>query len=550
MSWTFYADGVPLHNDTESTRKLYDPSLELALNKAGSFRFTVYPAHPCFGQLYKLKTGIEVYDSGGALAFSGRVLNDVVGWHNQRTILCEGELAYLNDSIQRPFQFPVDPETASPEDYLSFLLERHNAQVEVTRQFKLGTVTVTDPNNYIARSDTEYSSTWTLISEGLLNTLGGYLVPRHEEDGVYLDYLADLRILSTQPICFGRNLLDLSTDRKGENIATCILPLGAKDENTEERLTIAALPDEETDDVCKAGDIVYSKEAAAQYGSICKVTLYDDVTLAENLLVRAKTELAAARQLPAAVTIKAADLSAAGYDVNTFRLGAYVSVEDAPHHTAHGLEASYLVRSLCIKPFRPAQNTLTLGATTYSFTEQNRQSQQEQSRRIENNVLSRQQQAIRELEQRTQSEILQTADSIRSYVASGYYTKGEAEDMVSQLSTEIRQAAEGIDIRFSQVDKDIAAVQQGADAQFTSIQSYIRMVDGNIIVGIEGNPVTLKIENDRIGIYNNGAVVTYWALSDMIAPNKLKVPLGGQLQVGDFAVIPRSNRGLSLNWVG
>ena len=69
-------------------------------------------------------------------------------------------------------------------------------------------------------------------------------------------------------------------------------------------------------------------------------------------------------------------------------------------------------------------------------------------------------------------------------------------------------------------------------------------------MGIEGNPITLKVENDRIGIYNNGAVVTYWALSDMISPSKLKVPLGGQLQLGNFASIPRSNGGLSFNWVG
>ena len=122
--------------------------------------------------------------------------------------------------------------------------------------------------------------------------------------------------------------------------------------------------------------------------------------------------------------------------------------------------------------------------------------------------------------------------------------------MISQVSTEIRQTADGIDIRFDTVDKDIAAVQQGADAQFSAIRSYVRLVDGTVILGVEGNPTTLRIENDRIGIYNNGAVVTYWALSDMISPYKLLVPLGGQLRLGNFAFIPRSNGGTSLNWVG
>ena len=332
--------------------------------------------------------------------------------------------------------------------------------------------------------------------------------------------------------------------------ATCILPLGAKNEDTGERLTIVNLPDTETDDVCKIRDTVYSKEAVARYGRICKVVSYDDITIAENLLNRAEADLAAARKLPSTVTITAADLSAAGHDVNTFRLGTTVSLEDEVHSTAHDLQPAYLVRNLHIKPFQPGQTTLTLGSTTYSYTEQNRQNQQEQIKKVENNVIDRQQQALKELEQRTQSEILQSADEIRAYVSSGYYTKDDTEAMVSQLSTEISQTAEGIDIRFTQVNKDITAVQQGADAQFSAIQSYVRLVDGNIIVGIEGNPITLKVENDRIGIYNNGAVVTYWALSDMISPSKLMVPLGGQLQLGNFAFIPRSNGGLSFNWVG
>lgn len=550
MSWTFYADDIPLHYYTEGARRIFDPDLSLELNKAGSFTFTIYPSHPAYGQIKKLQTRIRAYDSGGKLAFSGRVLNDPVGWHNQRKILCEGELAYLNDSIQRPFSFPEDPERATPEDYLAFLLERHNEQVEQDQQFKLGIVTVKDANNYIARSDTEYSKTWNLVKEGLLDTLGGYLVPRHEEDGVYLDYLAELNVLSTQTVQFGRNLLDLSSDRPGGDIATCILPLGAKNEDTGERLTIVNLPDTETDDVCKSADTVYSKEAVARYGRICKVVIYDDITIAENLLNRAEADLAAARKLPSTVTITAADLSAAGHDVNTFRLGTTVSIKDDVHGSAHDLQPAYLVRNLHIKPFQPGQTTLTLGSTTYSYTEQNRQNQQEQIKRAENNVIDRQQQALKELEQRTQSEILQSADEIRAYVSSGYYTKDDTEAMVSQLSTEISQTAEGIDIRFTQVNKDITAVQQGADAQFAAIQSYVRLVDGNIIVGIEGNPITLKVENDRIGIYNNGAVVTYWALSDMISPSKLMVPLGGQLQLGNFAFIPRSNGGLSFNWVG
>lgn len=134
----------------------------------------------------------------------------------------------LLDSVQRPFVFPVsDTSPATPEAYLRFLLANHNEQVDEEHQFKLGNVTVKDDNDYIARSDTEYSTTWDLINQGLISTHGGYLWVRHEADGNYLDYLADFSTLSNQPIEFGRNLLDLKKERKGEDIVTGIVPIGA-----------------------------------------------------------------------------------------------------------------------------------------------------------------------------------------------------------------------------------------------------------------------------------------------------------------------------------
>ncbi len=72
----------------------------------------------------------------------------------------------------------------------------------------------------------------------MIDTLGGYLWIRHEEDGVYIDYLSELNFLSPQTIEFGKNLLDLKRQTKGEDIATAIIPLGAKEEGGENRLTI------------------------------------------------------------------------------------------------------------------------------------------------------------------------------------------------------------------------------------------------------------------------------------------------------------------------
>ena len=41
--------------------------------------------------------------------------------------------------------------------------------------------------------------------------------------------------------------------------------------------------------------------------------------------------------------------------------------------------------------------------------------------------------------------------------------------------------------------------------------SNIRFVDGNIILGEDGNQITLKIQNDRISFLENGVEVAYFA---------------------------------------
>ena len=169
-----YCDSLLLYHSKLENLKIINPSLELEENKTGSFVFTVYPDHPYYGLIKKLKSIITVYQDN-YLLFRGRVLDEDVGWHNEKTFSCEGDLSFLLDSIQRPYDF-----TGSITDFLSMLITNHNAQVEATKQFTLGNVTVTDPNDYIVRSDIDYVTTWEVIEKKLIDLLGGYIVIRHE----------------------------------------------------------------------------------------------------------------------------------------------------------------------------------------------------------------------------------------------------------------------------------------------------------------------------------------------------------------------------------
>lgn len=549
--FTVYADGnlvwdPRLQGDLAKQYAIFSDSLQQEVNKAGSFTFTIYPSHQAYDKIFKLRTTVVIY-YGDDVFFRGRVLNDFPGSYNERKIQCEGELAFLGDVCQPPFVFPQDEEHTTPADYLAFLLDYYNSQQPADRQILLGNVTVTDPNGYIARSDTEYSTTLTLIQQGLLDILGGYISFRHVGGVTYMDYLADFDVLANQPVKLGLNLLSISSDRRGEEAATAILPLGVKDDDGV-RLTIFDLEDEETDDVCKSGLIVYSKEAEAQYGGrIVRKVTWDDVTLASNLLTKAKAELGTARAIPNTVTITAADASAAalcgGVSYNTFRVGTYISVEDAAHADAHGLLPTYLLRKRSGSLQNPASNRLTFGATTYGYTEENRRQQETAWKIVEANVTASQIKVIRELEQRTNSAILQSSNSILARVADEYYLKGDTDALVSSVSLTAEMNAKAAELRFSEIEKNVDAVAAGADAQFSAINKYIRFEDGNIIQGALNSPFKKVQSATRESYFDGGVEVAYFSNKKLYVTD---VEVINSLRVGPFEFVHRSNGHLTL----
>lgn len=193
-----YCDGLTLYNSNLESLKIFSPSVELELNKTGSVLFTVYPDHPHYSFIKKLKSIITVYQDD-YLLFRGRVLDDEIGFHNEKHVTCEGELAFLLDSVQRPYDY-----SGTVAGFLNLLIDNHNAQVEEAKWFTVGNVTVTDPNDYIVRSNIEYVDTWTELQKKLVDLLGGYIVIRHEGYINYIDYLQDFTLLSPQKSRSGR----------------------------------------------------------------------------------------------------------------------------------------------------------------------------------------------------------------------------------------------------------------------------------------------------------------------------------------------------------
>lgn len=526
-----YADQWLLHDDRLKELKVISPKLTLEVNKTGSLTFSIYPDHPYYLNIAKFKTIITVYQDD-LLVFRGRVLEDEKGFYNEKQVACEGQLAFLLDSIQRPYDF-----TGSVLEYITMLVANHNAMVGKEKQFTIGNVTVTDPNEYIVRSNIDHVNTWEEMNKKLLDLLGGFLQVRYENNVAYLDYLQDFSTLSTQSVEFGKNLLDLKVISKGEGFATALIPLGAKLKNEEEQDTDQRLTIGEP-------DFIYDQDAVDEYDWIFQTVIFDDVTEAANLLTKGQAHLASLVNMASSVEITAADLAGIDLNVRTFRLGSYVQVTSKPH----GIDQLFMVQKLSVNLLDPASNKLTLGGMFQGFGEalhglSDRQGQIVQT--VEN-VAKNANEAVYNVERNLEASIAIAADNIQQSVSEKVYLKDETDSLISEVSSKLEQTAQGWEMQFTDFSADVDDLKAGVDAEFELIEKYIRFVDGSILLGEVGNELELQISNDRISFMQSGAEVAYFS------NNKLYVTDGeytNSLQLGAFAFIPRANGNLSFKKV-
>lgn len=353
--YKIFADKTLIYDSTLEDYKIGKGAITLETNKSGSFAFSVYPDHFYYDKFVKLKTVITVHKSG-QIVFRGRILNDVSDYWNNKVITCEGELGFLQDSIIRPFDF-----SGSPEELFKQFINEHNSQVEEFKRFKIGKITVVDPNGYIARNNSAYESTLENINKRLVGgSLGGYLYVTHGANGTEttptLNYISDFTNVSTQLIEFGSNLKNYTKTTKAESIMTVIVPLGAETENGE-KLTIES--------VNGGKDYIENAEAVALYGRICRPVIWDDVTVADNLKRKAEEYLKGAINQSITIELNAIDLHLLDHSIESFKIGDYIRVKSKPHN----FESVMLCNKQTLDLLKPENDTLVLGYTFSTFTD-------------------------------------------------------------------------------------------------------------------------------------------------------------------------------------
>lgn len=288
------------------------PILTLEAGKAGSLSFTMYPNHPEYDSLRRMLGRVAVYEDDTEL-FRGRILRMETNLYKERKVTCEGDLAYLMDSIADPGEY-----TESISAHFSRLVDMHNRQVESDKQFAVGIVNVDKATESQTFKTDSYRTTSAAMSDDLTGVFGGYIRTRRSGGTVYLDYIGDYGKAGNQNIEFGVNMIDFSESVSSDDIFTVLLPTGS------EGVTMEGIT---------GSKYVKIPNAVERYGTVVRAVSFSDIKEAGAELMQAAYDYIEKnyKEMPPTLTLTAIDLKRLDFALDGFELGTRIGILSEPH---------------------------------------------------------------------------------------------------------------------------------------------------------------------------------------------------------------------------
>lgn len=347
-------DDKYIYHPWDKDLQISDPKLDTELNKNGSFSFSIYPDNPMYNNLEKLKSKLHImwFDQNGneKEIFRCRILSEETDFDGEKTVTCEGDLAFLLDTIQRPYS-----STVSPADRFRQLINSHNSQVETDKQFQIGNITVSgDPAKV---TENGYPDTRSEIENKLLNVYGGYIRTKEQDGKYYIDYLKEYENKEGQAVRYGENILDITKYIKAEDIKTCIIPIGATNTATGKAITIESINN--------GVDYLYDQAAVDTFGRIYGTVSFSDVESPNTLKQKGQEQVEALKNLTVSIELTAVDLKDLGYDVKEIAVGDFIPVVSKPHGINSYMQVSKKSQNLK----KPEDSSIVLGSTIKTLVE-------------------------------------------------------------------------------------------------------------------------------------------------------------------------------------
>lgn len=343
--YTMKADGVVFYDPSsdDMTLQVLSPKAKFELNKAGSLTFTMLPGNVAYDSLHKLKTVVTLEQDGGII-FRGRVLETTTDLYNQKKVYCEGELAFLLDSLVRPYQF-----NGKASDLFRQLVTKHNEQVEDYKQFEVGIITAVTDEDELETEGDGYADTISEMKSLLLDGFGGYLRVRLDNGTRYLDYVDAFNQTCPQEINFGVNLVDIESKLNAQDVCTVLVPLGKPCGDVPATI----------ESVNGGKDYIEDTEGIEKFGRIIKTHTWENVEEPSELLKLAQ-EYMAVMNAEKTLTITAVALQG-------IRLGDTVKLLSLPH----GLDKEDVCTAIALDIENPEKSDYTFGFPLETLTESN-----------------------------------------------------------------------------------------------------------------------------------------------------------------------------------
>lgn len=530
-----------------------------------SFSFTIYPNNPGYDILQSRKTKIKaVNEKTGRTEFEGRVLLLSEKMESSgliyKSVTCEGFLGYLCDSIQ-PY---AEEKTLPLNDFIDWVLENHNAQVEDEKKIYRGDVDVEVAGTGNVTKGLQYQTTYETLKTKLVDIFGGELEVVNKSDKLYLNYLKQIGETRATSILLGKNMQAAERQVSPLNIITRVIPLGAKVKKTEtdadgnqtevetdERLTLVGYtPPGGTE---FTNPWINDEEKIKALGIVCGTLDFSDVTEQANLYAKAKNFMQNENRLELSHTVTALDLKEAGYDIDSLNYGDSYPVKN----NLIGLDETLRVIKKSFDINTPYKGSLTFGdkkATLSSI-------QKDANKRIEENL-----EQIRQEVQNVSNNSSMTASQVTSFGSKlvetvekkleerykDVVTTKDLEKLEERISYKTEETAEGLKQTFTTQVKETQTTLEGdVSSRFEKLESYIRYFseDGTayIELGEEYSDLKLRLANKKIYFSENGIEFAYMSKSQLFITD---VTVLKRLIIGKFAFIPRENGNLSFVKVG
>lgn len=369
--------------DPYTDDRITDTKLSSKLNAASYFDFTISSTHSLYSKIKERAGEVRIYFNN-LILFKGEIAKIDEDFDGNRSVSCTGVLDYLTATRVRPYSSikGEQPLTcpATFDGYFQWLIDQHNSNcLDSRKHFSVGVNqgNILDKNNYIYRSSEQRPTTAAEIEDKILNSAGGYLFVRYQDDLNILDLYADVHDVNTQIIDYGVNMLDFTKTTTTEGQYTAVVATGytpdppnGQTDVKMKPITLEGCADGGTSyssTIVKMGDRVYDVEAVARYGYREYYVSNTDITTYDGLLYYACKTLNTLLSPALTISVRAVDLALImGDKYKHLQLGQAVRIRSKPRKVDEYL----MVNSIDLDLMNPENTTFDLGASYDTLTGQ------------------------------------------------------------------------------------------------------------------------------------------------------------------------------------